>query len=106
MTTEKNKKLSDSQLFLIVSSLNKVRNQIINALSDTGKFEVKPPPEQYEDAEKVFSIIQVMQDELKLRLEQERPKSCYVQSNCNQECYLIINAFSSFLSNCKRMLYH
>ena len=62
------KKISDRELFLLMSSLNEARNQIVEAVSNTRKFEVKPSPEQYQDAEKVSPIIQMMQEELELRL--------------------------------------
>jgi len=51
-----------------MSSLNEARNQIVEAVSNTSKFEVKPSPEQYQDAEKVYPLIQIMQEELELRL--------------------------------------
>ena len=68
------KKVSDRKLFLLLSSLNEARNQIVEAVSNTSKFEVKPSPEQYQGAEKVLPIIQKMQVELELRLKQSKQK--------------------------------
>ena len=62
------KKMSDRELFLLMSSLTEAQNQIVEAVSNTRKFEVKPSPEQYQDAEKIPPLIQMMQEELELRL--------------------------------------
>ena len=60
--------MKDRDLYLIMSELKQAHNQIVEAVSNTTKFEVKPSPEQFKDAEKVFPLIQMMQEELELRL--------------------------------------
>jgi len=64
------KNMQDRDLYLLMSELNQACNQIVEAVSNTTKFEVKPSPEQFEDAEKLRPVIQEMQKELKLRLKQ------------------------------------
>ncbi|HEX79188.1 MAG TPA: hypothetical protein G4O19_03420 [Dehalococcoidia bacterium] len=62
------KKMKDRDLYLLMSELNQACNQIVEAVSNTTKFEVKPTPAQFEDAEKLRPVIQEMQKELELRL--------------------------------------
>ena len=66
------KNMKDRDLYLLMSELNRAYNQIVEAVSNTTKFEVKPSPEQFEDAEKIHPVIQEMQKELELRLEQNK----------------------------------
>jgi len=66
------KKMKDRDLYLLMSELNQACNYIVEAVSNTTKFEVKPSPAQFGDAEKLRPVIQEMQKELELRLEQQR----------------------------------
>ena len=68
------KKMKDRDLYLLMSELNQAYNQITDAVSNTVKFEVKPSPAQFEDAEKLRPVIQEMQKELELRIKQEEAK--------------------------------
>ena len=69
------KKMKDRDLYLLMSELNQAYNQITDAVSNTAKFEVKPSPAQFEDAEKLSPVIQEMQKELELRLKQGEAKA-------------------------------
>lgn len=66
------KKMKDRDLYLLMSELNQACNLITEAVGNTTKFEVKPSPEQFEDAEKLRPVIQEMQAELELRLKQKK----------------------------------
>ena len=68
-------KMKNRDLYLLMSALNEARNQIMEAVGNITKFEVKPSPEQYQDAEKVLPIIQEMQKELELRILQQETKA-------------------------------
>jgi len=68
------KTMKDRDLYLLMSELNQACNQIVEAVGNTTKFEVKPSPAQFEDAEKLQPVIQEMQKELELRLKQEEVK--------------------------------
>jgi hypothetical protein len=68
------KKMKDRDLYLLMSELNQACSQIADAVSNTTKFEVKPSPEQFQDAEKLQPAIQEMQKELELRLRQEKAR--------------------------------
>ena len=69
------KKMKDRDLYLLMSELNQAYNQITDAVGNTAKFEVKPSPAQFEDAEKLRPVIQEMQKELELRLKQGEAKA-------------------------------
>lgn len=69
------KNMEDRNLYLLMSELNKAYNQIVEAIGNTTKFEVKPSPAQFEDAEKLRPVIQKMQEELELRLKQRETKA-------------------------------
>jgi len=69
------KNMKDRDLYLIMSELNKACNQIVEAVGNTTRFEVKPSPAQFEDAEKLRPVIQKMQEELELRLKQREIKA-------------------------------
>ena len=68
-------KMKDRDLYLLMSTLNEARNQIMEAVCNITKFEVKPSPEQYKDAENVLPIIQEIQKELESRTHQHETKS-------------------------------
>jgi len=65
-------KMKDRDLYLLMSELNQACKLIVDAVSNTTKFEVKPSPEQFEDAEKLRPVIDEMQQELERRLEQSK----------------------------------
>jgi hypothetical protein len=69
------KKMKDRDLYFLMSALNDARNHIVEAVSNITKFEIKPSPEQFEDAEKVLPIIQEMQTELESRMQQGEPEA-------------------------------
>lgn len=69
------KKMTDNNLYLLMSELNQACNYIVDAVSNTTKFEVKPSPIQFQDAEKLRPVIGEMQKELKLRLDQKEAKN-------------------------------
>jgi hypothetical protein len=64
------KKMRDRDLYLLMSEFNHACSQITEAVGNTTKFEVKPSPAQFKDAEKLRTVIQEMQKELELRLKQ------------------------------------
>jgi hypothetical protein len=66
------KKMRDRDLYLLMSELNQACKLIMDAVRNTTKFEVKPTPEQFEDADKLRPVIEEMQQELERRLEQSK----------------------------------
>jgi hypothetical protein len=70
------RKMKDRDLYLLMNELNQACNLIVNAVNNTTKFEVKPSPEEFEDAEKLRPVIEEMQQELERRLEQSKSESC------------------------------
>ena len=65
------KKLKDRDLYLLMTELDQACRQIPDAVANTTKFEVKPSPRQFQDAEKLSPLIHEMQKELEARLKKE-----------------------------------
>jgi len=68
------KKMQDRDLFNLMSGLHQAHRKIVDAVCNTTRFEVKPSPAQFQDAEKVAPIIQLIEAELASRVPKEARK--------------------------------
>ena len=58
------KKMKDRQLLLLMSELQHAIEHIQQAVANTAKFEVKPSPAQYRDAQQAAPVLQAICREL------------------------------------------